>query len=110
MAKIIAPNRLYAGESAGLQFSNGEAETDNKWLIQWFKENGYKVEEKPEEDVKDDESNDEESKDDNPGDSVDEKDDLEDKTVDELKKLADEKEIEYKANIKKPILIDLLRK
>ncbi|MDN6288881.1 MAG: hypothetical protein L0J63_01175 [Tetragenococcus koreensis] len=40
----------------------------------------------------------------------DEQDDLEDKTVDQLKALADEKEIEYNANIKKADLIDLHRK
>lgn len=114
MAKIIAPNKLYAGESAGIQFSNGEAETDNKWLIQWFKENGYTVEEESEEDAKDDESKDEESKDENPDDDAkdleDEKDDLKDKNMDQLKELADEKEVEYNANIKKADLIDLLRK
>lgn len=44
MAKIIAPNPDYNGISATVQFTNGVGETDNKDLIGWFKEHGYKVE------------------------------------------------------------------
>lgn len=48
MAKIKAPNKDYTGVSAGVSFVKGEAETDNKWLIGWFKNKGYDVvEEKP---------------------------------------------------------------
>lgn len=43
MAKIYAPNRRYAGRVAGVSFINGEGETDNKWLIEWFRNKGYKV-------------------------------------------------------------------
>ncbi|MFD2658623.1 hypothetical protein [Gracilibacillus thailandensis] len=45
MAKIKAPNKDYTGISAGVSFVKGEAETDDKWLIQWFKNKGYEVEE-----------------------------------------------------------------
>ncbi len=44
MAKIKAPNEEYNGISAGTYFVNGEAETDNPHLIEWFKEKGYEVE------------------------------------------------------------------
>ncbi|MBU8732336.1 hypothetical protein [Cytobacillus oceanisediminis] len=44
MAKIKSPNPNYNGNSASLQFVNGEAETENKWLLEWFKNRGYKVE------------------------------------------------------------------
>ncbi len=46
MAVIKAPNPKYNGVSASLHFVNGEAETDNKWLIGWFERKGYKVEKK----------------------------------------------------------------
>lgn len=45
MVKIKSPNPNYNGNSASLQFVNGEAETDNKWLLEWFKNKGYTVEE-----------------------------------------------------------------
>lgn len=48
MAKIYAPNERYAGVTAGVSFSNGVGETEDKWLMQWFESKGYKVvEEKP---------------------------------------------------------------
>lgn len=43
MAKIIAPNKQYTGISASVYFCNGIGETDNKDLINWFKEHGYSV-------------------------------------------------------------------
>lgn len=45
---IKSLNPKYSGVSASLQFVNGEAETDDKWLIEWFSNKGYKVE-KPQE-------------------------------------------------------------
>lgn len=45
MAKIKSPNPNYNGVSASLHFVNGEADTDDKWLIEWFKNKGYMVEE-----------------------------------------------------------------
>lgn len=44
MAKIIAPNKQYNGVSATVRFINGEAETDDAHLIEWFKSHGYEVE------------------------------------------------------------------
>lgn len=43
MAKIKSPNPSYTGVSASLQFVNGEAQTDDKWLIEWFGNKGYEV-------------------------------------------------------------------
>jgi hypothetical protein len=43
MAIIKSPNPKYNGVSASLTFVNGQAETDDEWLIQWFKERGYEV-------------------------------------------------------------------
>lgn len=44
MAKIYAPNKQYSGVSASVPFVNGVGETENKSLIDWFKEHGYSVE------------------------------------------------------------------
>lgn len=43
MALIKSPDPKYNGVSASLRFSNGQAETDDKWLIGWFKNKGYEV-------------------------------------------------------------------
>lgn len=43
MAKIQAPVKGYTGIIAGIPFVNGIGETENKWVIQWFKRKGYKV-------------------------------------------------------------------
>ena len=43
MAKIKAPNADYNGVSASLTFVKGEVDTEDKWLIEWFKNNGYEV-------------------------------------------------------------------
>lgn len=45
MAKIYSPNESYTGVSASVAFSKGIGETEDKHLIEWFKEHGYKVEE-----------------------------------------------------------------
>lgn len=44
--KVIAPNKEYTGVSASVPFVNGEGETDNPHLIQWFREHGYTVEDR----------------------------------------------------------------
>lgn len=36
MYKIKAPNEEYDRKIGGVQFVNGEAQTDNKWLASWF--------------------------------------------------------------------------
>lgn len=48
MARIIAPNKQYAGVSAGVPFNGGEGHTDNEYLIKWFHDHGYEVIEEPE--------------------------------------------------------------
>jgi len=45
MAKVYAPNKDYNGVSAGVVFVNGVGETSDPYLLNWFKEKGYKVEE-----------------------------------------------------------------
>lgn len=45
MAKIYSPNKGYTGVSASVAFSKGVGETEDKHLIEWFKEHGYTVEE-----------------------------------------------------------------
>jgi hypothetical protein len=45
MAKIIAPNNQYTGVSASVSFMNGQGETNNPALIDWFRQHGYIVEE-----------------------------------------------------------------
>lgn len=43
--KIYSPNREYTGVSASVPFCNGAGETDDPYLIKWFREHGYTVEE-----------------------------------------------------------------
>lgn len=43
MAEIHAPNSMYTGVSASVEFKDGVGSTDVPHLISWFKENGYKV-------------------------------------------------------------------
>lgn len=46
--EILAPNKNYNGTTATIPFIAGTGFTDDAHLIKWFKENGYKVQEKPE--------------------------------------------------------------
>lgn len=43
MAKIICPNKSFTGVAASVAFVNGEGETNDTKLIQWFLKNGYEV-------------------------------------------------------------------
>jgi hypothetical protein len=43
LAIIKSPNKDYTGISAGVPFVKGEAQTDDKWLIEWFGNKGYEV-------------------------------------------------------------------
>lgn len=43
MARILAPNKDYTGESASVTFVKGVGETSDAYLIEWFKEHGYTV-------------------------------------------------------------------
>ncbi|MEH7236759.1 HeH/LEM domain-containing protein [Bacillus sp. JJ1562] len=85
MAKIKAPNKDYTGVSAGVSFVKGEAETEDKWVIGWFKNKGYEVEENELEPPK-------------PPEKL---------TVDELKVELDKLGIEYKSSDKKEVLLAL---
>ncbi len=83
MAKIYTPSKGYTGFIAGVSFINGMGETKDRWLIQWFKNKGYKV--------------------------VEEALNLEDLKVSELRELAKEKDIEGYYEMKKDELIQALR-
>ena len=39
--KIKSPNKDYTGVSASVPFCNGVGETEDPYLIQWFKDHGY---------------------------------------------------------------------
>jgi len=43
--KIYAPNKTSCGVWATVRFVDGVGETDDLHLIEWFKQNGYRVEE-----------------------------------------------------------------
>ena len=43
--KIYSPNKEYTGISASVPFCGGVGETDDPYLIPWFKCLGYHVEE-----------------------------------------------------------------
>jgi len=49
MAKIYCRNRQYNGISAGINFVNGVGVTDDPYLVSWFIEHGYTVEEEKKE-------------------------------------------------------------
>lgn len=53
MVKIFAPNTKYTGVSASVPFAAGVGETDDPYLIAWFKTHGYTVEETDAETVPD---------------------------------------------------------
>jgi len=106
MYKVYAPNKGYAGIFAGVAFVNGEAETEDKRMIQWFKEKGYEVEE-----VKENEEDIVEDAEENNEEVVIEDENMqsfEDMTLEELKELAKEKEIKGYSKMKKEDLINAL--
>lgn len=41
--KIKAPNSTYSGETAGIKFVDGLAETDDEQVVSYLKEKGYEV-------------------------------------------------------------------
>ncbi|WP_033066344.1 hypothetical protein [Clostridium botulinum] len=43
--KILSPNKEYTGISAGVSFANGEGYTADMWIVEWFKNMGYEIEE-----------------------------------------------------------------
>ena len=44
MAKIYAINKEYNGVTASVPFTNGVGFSSDPYLLDWFKEHGYKVE------------------------------------------------------------------
>ena len=42
---VYTPVKNYCGEVAGVQFAYGKAEVKPGWILNWFKEHGYDVEE-----------------------------------------------------------------
>lgn len=44
MAKILSPNVSYSGITATVVFTKGVGQTDDKYLIDWFRLKGYTVE------------------------------------------------------------------
>lgn len=43
--KVYSPNREYTGVSASVLFCKGVGETEDPYLIKWFRDHGYTVEE-----------------------------------------------------------------
>ena len=43
--KVYSPNKDYTGVSASVPFCGGVGETDEPYLLDWFKIHGYTVEE-----------------------------------------------------------------
>ena len=43
--KVYSPNKDYTGVSASVPFCGGVGETDEPYLLDWFKKHGYTVEE-----------------------------------------------------------------
>ena len=82
MAKIVAPNKSYTGVSASVAFCNGEGNTNNSVLIDWFRKHGYEVIEDVAEELKVPQQDDEVKK------------QLSEMDIEELKAYAEEKGID----------------
>lgn len=94
MAKIYSPNKSYTGVSASIAFSKGVGETEDKHLIEWFKQHGYRVVEETEQNQQ---TNDTGEK------SVDEM------TIDELKAYAEGKNIDLTGLTKKDDILTKIK-
>nr|DAI89264.1 MAG TPA: hypothetical protein [Caudoviricetes sp.] len=42
--KVYSPNKSYTGVTASVPFCNGQGETDDPYLLEWFEKHGYEVE------------------------------------------------------------------
>lgn len=90
MAKVYSPNKSYTGISASIAFAKGIGETEDKHLIEWFKEHGYTVEEKTEDKQEDEKP-------------------VDDMTVDELKAYAEGKGIDLTGLNKKEEILNKIK-
>lgn len=52
--KVHAPNKNYTEVSASVAFCNGVGETEDPYLLEWFKSHGYELEEPPKEETEED--------------------------------------------------------
>lgn len=102
--KITTPSKGYTGIIAGIPFVNGEAETEDRWLISWFTEKGYKVEEIKEDVLNQDNQQDENSQEN----QCENKIALSELNIKELKELAKEKGIQGYSSLNKAELIQVL--
>lgn len=100
---IIAPNKNYNGESAGVQFRNGTGITNNERAIEWFKEKGYKVVEKQASDGENQNENTPPNEDKPLTEAI-----LKKKSLEVLKKICEEKGIVIPEDAKKDEVIALI--
>ncbi len=91
MAKIYAINKEYNGVTASVPFTNGVGFSSDPYLLDWFKEHGYKVED----DIAEAKSE--------------ANTDISQLSYDELKTLAKDKGVDGYHKMKKEELVDALK-
>lgn len=91
MAKVYAPNKDYNGVTASVPFTNGVGFSSNPYLLDWFKEHGYKVEDGDSETTSET------------------KTDISQLSYEELKSLAKDRGIDDYNKMKKAELLDALK-
>ena len=101
MAKVYAPNKDYNGVTASVPFTNGVGFSSNPYLLYWFKEHGYKVE--------DDIAEDDIAEDDIAEAKSEANTDISQLSYEELKSLAKDKGVDGYHKMKKEELVDALK-
>jgi hypothetical protein len=96
MAKVYAPNKDYNGVTASVPFTNGVGFSSNPYLLDWFKEHGYKVED----DIVEDDIAEAKSE---------ANTDISQLSYEELKSLAKDKGVDGYHKMKKEELLDALK-